>query len=123
MPPLINRPFFLAKQRFGESTSVNSKGPAATKIKVCLRKEKYVENTRQLIIKPGKYKDAINFGSYNYLGFGGYHETITPIIIETLKKSGSCMNGFAKEIGISDEQKKLEKKLAEFLHKEDCVQL
>ena len=97
------------------------KGPAATKIKVCLRKEKYVENTRQLIINPGKYKEAINFGSYNYLGFGGYHEKITPIIIETLKKSGSCMNGFAKEIGISDEQKKLEKKLAEFLHKEDCV--
>ena len=97
------------------------KGPAATKIKVCLRKEKYVENTRQLIIKPGKYKEAINFGSYNYLGFGGYHEKVTPIIIETLKKSGSCMNGFAKEIGISDEQKKLEKKLAEFLHKEDCV--
>ena len=97
------------------------KGPAATKIKVCLRKEKYVENTRQLIINPGKYKEAINFGSYNYLGFGGYHEKITPIIIETLKKSGSCMNGFAKEIGISDEQKKLEKKLAEFLHKEDCI--
>ena len=97
------------------------KGPAATKIKVCLRKEKYVENTRQLIINPGKYKEAINFGSYNYLGFGGYHEKVTPIIIETLKKSGSCMNGFAKEIGISDEQKKLEKKLAEFLHKEDCI--
>ena len=37
-----------------------------------LRREKYVENTKQLVIKPGKYKDAINFGSYNYLGFGGY---------------------------------------------------
>ena len=97
------------------------KGPAATKIKVCLRYEKYVENTKQLVIKPGKYKEAINFGSYNYLGFGGYHEIVTPLIIETLKKSGSCLNGFAKEIGISDEQKKLEKKLAEFLHKEDCV--
>ena len=97
------------------------KGPASTIIKVCLRKEKYVENTRQLVIKPGKYKEAINFGSYNYLGFGGYHEKVTPYIIETLKKSGSCMNGFAKEIGISDEQKKLEKMLAEFLHKEDCI--
>ena len=97
------------------------KGPAANKIKVCLRKEKFVENTKQLVIKPGKYKEAINFGSYNYLGFGGYDEKITPIIIETLKKSGSCMKGFAKEIGISDEQKKLEKMLAEFLHKEDCI--
>ena len=97
------------------------KGPAATNIKVCIREEKFEENTRQLVIKPGKYKEAINFGSYNYLGFGGYHETITPTIIESLKKSGSCMNGFAKEVGISDEQKNLEKKLAEFLHKEDCV--
>ena len=85
------------------------KGPAANKIKVCLRKEKFVENTKQLVIKPGKYKEAINFGSYNYLGFGGYDEKITPIIIETLKKSGSCMKGFAKEIGISDEQKKIRK--------------
>ena len=97
------------------------KGPAATIIKVCLRNEKYVENTKQLVIKPGNYKEAINFGSYNYLGFGGYHEKVTPKIIETLKNSGSCMNGFAKEIGISDEQKNLEKMLAKFLHKEDCV--
>ena len=125
-PPLFgeSREDYYIRKVYGSSLDCFHrpiKGPAATKIKVCLRKEKYVENTRQLIIKPGKYKDAINFGSYNYLGFGGYHETITPIIIETLKKSGSCMNGFAKEIGISDEQKKLEKKLAEFLHKEDCV--
>ena len=97
------------------------KGPAATIIKVCLRNEKYVENTKQLVIKPGNYKEAINFGSYNYLGFGGYHEKVTPQIIETLKNSGSCMNGFAKEIGISNEQKNLEKMLAKFLHKEDCV--
>ena len=97
------------------------KGPAATIIKVCLRNEKYVENTKQLVIKPGNYKEAINFGSYNYLGFGGYHEKVTPKIIETLKNSGSCMNGFAKEIGISNEQKNLEKMLAKFLHKEDCV--
>ena len=97
------------------------KGPTSTIFKVCLRKEIYVENTKQLVIIPDKYKEAINFGSYNYMGFGGYHKAITPKIIETLKKSGSCMNGFVKEIGISDEQKKLEKMLAEFLHKEDCL--
>ena len=84
------------------------------------KKRKICWNTRQLVIKQGKYKEAINFGSYNYLGFGRYHDKITPIIIETLKKCGSCMNGFTKEIGISDEQKKLEKMIAEFLHKEDC---
>ena len=89
-------------------------GAAASTIKVCLRKEKCVGNTRQLVINPGKYQEAINFGSYNYLGFGGYHETVTPIIIETLEKSGSCLNGFAREIGVSEEQTKLEKMLADF---------
>ena len=93
----------------------------ASTIKVCLRKEKFVGNTRQLVIDPGKYQEAINFGSYNYLGFGGFHEIITPIIIETMQKSGSCLNGYAREIGVSEEQIKLQKMLADFLHKEDCI--
>jgi serine palmitoyltransferase len=125
-PPLFgeSREDYYIRKVYGSSLDCFHrpiKGAAATKIKVCLRKEKYVENTKQLVIKPGKYKEAINFGSYNYLGFGGYHEKITPIIMETLKKSGSCMKGFAKEIGISEEQEKLEKMLAKFMHKEDCL--
>ena len=125
-PPLLGetREDFFIRKVYGSSFDCFHrpiKGPAATIIKVCLRTEKFVENTKQLVIKPGKYKEAINFGSYNYLGFGGYHKKITPVIIETLKNSGSCMNGFAKEVGISKEQQKLEKMLAEFLHKEDCI--
>ena len=125
-PPLLGetREDFFIRKVYGSSFDCFHrpiKGPAATIIKVFLRTEKFVENTKQLVIKPGKYKEAINFGSYNYLGFGGYHSKITPVIIETLKNSGSCMNGFAKEIGISKEQQKLEKLLAEFLHKEDCI--
>ena len=125
-PPLFgeSREDYYIRKVYGSSLDCFHrpiKGAAATKIKVCLRKEKYVENTKQLVIKPGKYKEAINFGSYNYLGFGGYHGKITPIIMETLKKSGSCMKGFAKEIGISEEQEKLEKMLAKFMHKEDCL--
>lgn len=125
-PPLFgeSREDFYIRKVYGSSLDCFHrpiKGPAASTIKVCLRKEKYVGNTRQLVINPGKYQEAINFGSYNYLGFGGYHDTVTPIIIETLKKSGSCLNGFSKEIGVSDEQIKLEKMLADFLHKEDCI--
>ena len=125
-PPLFGetKEDFYIRKAYGsllECFHVPIKGPASTVIKVCNRTEKFVDNIRQLIIQPGQYKEAINFGSYNYLGFGGYHETITPQIIEVLKKSGNSMNGFAKEVGISDEQKNLEKKLAEFLHKEDCV--
>jgi len=125
-PPLFgeSREDFYIRKVYGSSLDCFHrpiKGPAASTIKVCLRKEKFVGNTRQLVINPGKYQEAINFGSYNYLGFGGYHDTVTPIIIETLKKSGSCLNGFSKEIGVSDEQIKLEKMLADFLHKEDCI--
>ena len=125
-PPLFgeSREDFYIRKVYGSSLDCFHrpiKGPAASTIKVCLRKEKYVGNTRQLVINPGKYQEAINFGSYNYLGFGGYHDTVTPIIIETLKKSGSCLNGFSKEIGVNDEQIKLEKMLADFLHKEDCI--
>ena len=125
-PPLFgeSREDYYIRKVYGSSLECFHRpiiGPAAATIKVCLRKEKCVGNTRQLVANPNKYKEAINFGSYNYLGFGGYHETITPIIIESLQKSGSCLNGFAREIGISEEQTKLEKMLADFLHKEDCI--
>ena len=125
-PPLFgeSREDYYIRKVYGSSLECFHRpiiGPAAATIKVCLRKEKCVGNTRQLVANPNKYKEAINFGSYNYLGFGGFHETITPIIIESLQKSGSCLNGFAREIGISEEQTKLEKMLADFLHKEDCI--
>ena len=125
-PPLFgeSREDYYIRKVYGSSLDCFHRpiiGPAATTIKVCLRKEKFVGNTRQLVINPGKYQEAINFGSYNYLGFGGFHETVTPIIIETLQKSGSCLNGFAREIGVSEEQTKLERMLADFLNKEDCI--
>ena len=125
-PPLFgeSREDYYIRKVYGSSLDCFHRpiiGPAASNIRVCLRKEKFVGNTKQLVIDPGKYQDAINFGSYNYLGFGGFHETITPIIIETLQKSGSCLNGYAREIGVSEEQIKLQNMLAEFLHKEDCI--
>ena len=125
-PPLFgeSREDYYIRKVYGSSLDCFHRpiiGPAASNIKVCLRKEKFVGNTKQLVIDPGKYQDAINFGSYNYLGFGGFHETITPIIIETLQKSGSCLNGYAREIGVSEEQIKLQNMLADFLHKEDCI--
>ena len=107
-PPLFGetREDYYKRKVYGSSLDCFHRpiiGPAASTIRVCLRKEKIVGNTRQLVVDPGKYQDAINFGSYNYLGFGGFHETITPIIIETLQKSGACVNGFSREIGVSEE--------------------
>ena len=96
-------------------------GPASSHITIGLREEVPIENTKTLVLKEGKTREAINFGSYNYLGFGGPHPVITKEIIETLKKKGATANGYAVERGISDEQKELEKVIANFLHKEDSI--
>ena len=96
-------------------------GAPGAHIKIALRKEVPIENVKHLVVIPGKVKEAINFGSYNYLGFGGYHEIVTPQIIKTLKSKGMAISSFAAESGVSEEQIILEKELAQFLHKEDCI--
>lgn len=96
-------------------------GAPGAHIKIALRKEVPIENVKHLVVIPGKVKEAINFGSYNYLGFGGYHEIVTPQIIKTLKSKGMAISSFAAERGVSEEQIILEKELAQFLHKEDCI--
>ena len=96
-------------------------GAPGAHITIALRKEVPIENVYHLVVIPGKIKKAINFGSYNYLGFGGYHEIITPQIIKTLKSKSMAISAFASEVGVSKEQTILEKELAQFLHKEDCI--
>ena len=96
-------------------------GAPGAHITIALRKEVPIENVYHLVVIPGKTKKAINFGSYNYLGFGGYHEIITPQIIKTLKSKSMAISAFASEVGVSKEQTILEKELAQFLHKEDCI--
>ena len=96
-------------------------GAPGAHITIALRREVPIENVYHLVVIPGKVKKAINFGSYNYLGFGGYHEIVTPQIIKTLKSKGMAISAFASERGVSEEQIILEKELAKFLHKEDCI--
>ena len=86
-PPLLGecREDFFIRKVYGSSFDCFHrpiKGPAATIIKVCLRTEKYIENTKQLVIKPGKNKEAINFGSYNYLGLRGYHKKLLQLLLK-----------------------------------------
>ena len=97
-------------------------GPASTHITIGLREELPIEYAKHLVLKEGKTKEAINFGSYNYLGFGGPHPIINKDILNTLKTTGATVNGFANDRGISKEQADLEKAIAEYLHKEEaCV--
>ncbi|BFU21150.1 serine palmitoyltransferase putative [Entamoeba histolytica] len=96
-------------------------GPPENHIIIGLREEVPIENAKHLVLKEGKVREAINFGSYNYLGFGGRHPIVTKEVADCLKNKGSSCNGFAAERGISEEQKKLEGMLAEFLHKEAAV--
>ena len=94
---------------------------ASNHFKIVLRNKILVENREKFILVPDKTRDAINFGSYNYLGFGGVHPIITPKIIDTLQSQGLSLSGFASERGVSDLQEELENKLAKFLHKEMAI--
>lgn len=96
-------------------------GPASTHITIGLRKEVPIEYSHHLVLVPGKTKEAINFGSYNYLGYGGPHPIINKELIKTVKNNKTTVSGFACEKGVSEEQKNLEKMLAEFLHKEEAI--
>ena len=97
-------------------------GPASTHITIGLREELPIEYAKHLVLKEGKTKEAINFGSYNYLGFGGPHPIINKDILNTLKTTGATVNGFEIDRGISKEQADLEKAIAEYLHKEEaCI--
>lgn len=79
-------------------------------------------------------RHCLNMGSYNYLGFGGVHELITPQIIKTAIETGVGLRTPKKFVemtfqiatcplllGISQEQRFAELAIAEFLHKEDAI--
>ena len=67
-------------------------------------------------------KDVIMIGSNNYLGLTSHPEVIAAGV-EALEKYGSGCSGSRFLNGTLDTHVLLEKELAEFLHKEDCVTL
>ncbi|ELP87408.1 serine palmitoyltransferase, putative [Entamoeba invadens IP1] len=96
-------------------------GSAAKEITVGIRREVPIENMKHLVLVDGVEREALNFGSYNYLGFGGLHPIVTPQILKTLNTTGATMSGFASEGGVSAEQEELEELMADFLHKESAI--
>lgn len=67
-------------------------------------------------------KDVIMIGSNNYLGLTSHPEVIAAGV-EALEKYGSGCSGSRFLNGTLDTHVLLEKELAEFLHKKDCVTL
>jgi len=64
---------------------------------------------------------CLNLGSYNYLGFGGFHPVITPQLFEVLNAYGPSINGLPLVHGITAEQRRAETMIANFLGKEDAI--
>eukprot|EP01105_Mastigella_eilhardi_P006397 TRINITY_DN17995_c0_g1_i1.p1 TRINITY_DN17995_c0_g1~~TRINITY_DN17995_c0_g1_i1.p1 ORF type:complete len:950 (-),score=227.56 TRINITY_DN17995_c0_g1_i1:189-2957(-) len=93
-------------------------GAPSSWIDVMLRRRD--EKTGALVLS-GKTRHCMNLGSYNYLGFGGYHPTISPLIMETLDASGLTMPVHPVAVGICEEQRQVEKMIAKFLGKEDAM--
>lgn len=75
-----------------------------------------------LVLRPGAPpQHCTNLGSYNYLGYGGPCPSVTPHVSETIKRSGVVSLSTACEMGITAEQRDLEKSIASFLGKEDAI--
>ncbi|CAK9301951.1 unnamed protein product [Gordionus sp. m RMFG-2023] len=69
----------------------------------------------------GKILEAINFGSYNYLGFAENSGICVDQVEEVISIHGMGICGSRKEIGISVIQEKLERLTAKFLGVEDAI--
>ncbi|KAL7713874.1 serine C-palmitoyltransferase [Entamoeba marina] len=97
-------------------------GPPEHHIEIAERVEEQIKCNKRLILNSNDSpRTAINFGSYNYLGFGGRHPIVTKQIMECMKTKGVAITGTAAECGISEEQQQLEQIIATFLHKDDAI--
>lgn len=92
------------------------KGMAGTKINIITR----CRNKSDFIILDQTF-EALNFGSYNYLGFGSPDSEIIKNDLEVLKNYPVCYTGTTCDSGVYDINRQLEKEMANFLHQEDCI--
>jgi len=97
-------------------------GAAAKEINVVSREWKDDHGVNVLAIpeKPVTRR-CINLGSYNYLGFGGPNECTTQPVVDSMRRCGVMIGTNACEMGISVEQRELERTIAEFIGKEDAI--
>ena len=71
-------------------------------------------------VNDNEFRSCINMGSYNYLGFGGIHEDITPQVKHAIDKYG--VSSTSVRDGTEDDlQSTLESTMSHFLKKESAV--
>ncbi|KAJ5076824.1 hypothetical protein M0811_00142 [Anaeramoeba ignava] len=95
-----------------------SSSPAAW---IDVLERKFVPNKVNQLEFTGKTQKCLNMGSYNYLGFtvpSGFHDKK---IVETLENYSPAMCSTRNEVGRSQKLIELEKKVAEFVRKEDAI--
>uniref|UniRef100_A0A7S3JXM6 serine C-palmitoyltransferase n=1 Tax=Aureoumbra lagunensis TaxID=44058 RepID=A0A7S3JXM6_9STRA len=73
-------------------------------------------------LKKEEEKECINLGSYNYLGFAdNWLETCGDQVLSALKKWPIANGSSRAELGTTVEHTLLEKAIAKFIGKEDCI--
>lgn len=69
----------------------------------------------------GNVIEAMNIGSYNYLGLASNEGPIIESVIKVLENNPVNLPGTTRELGNHINVQNLEKEMADFLHKEDCI--
>lgn len=94
------------------------RGPPGSWVNVVERKH---EMTSSELILTDRVRRCMNLGSYNYLGYGGFVPSITPLLIKTVMESGTVTGTIPNELGISPEQADAEEMIAHFIGKEAAM--
>jgi glycine C-acetyltransferase len=84
------------------------------------KRERIITSPQGAVIRTTEGKDVLNFCANNYLGLSSH-----PMVVEAAKKAvdthGFGMSSVRFICGTQDIHKKLEKKIADFLHTEDTI--
>jgi len=95
-------------------------GMASSSIDVCDRARDGNGDAAPLEMT-GSTTRCLNLGSYNYLGFGGWEECVSPMVIATLHEHGVSACAARMECGDTPVHHALEKTVAEYLDKEAAL--
>jgi len=95
-------------------------GEASSSLQLCVRKRVGFGDGAPLRMT-GATQRCLNLGSYNYLGFGGVEQHVTPFVIDALREHGSCSGSSRAEAGDTHVHRELESAVAAFLDKPAAI--
>jgi hypothetical protein len=95
-------------------------GQASSSIDVCDRRRVGTGDAAPLEMS-GTTTRCLNLGSYNYLGFGGWEECVSPAVVATLHTHGISGCSPRMECGNTQVHTDLEETVAQYLDKEAAL--